>query len=252
MKNPLYHAGLRIAVVAIFGVTIFAARADGTNTSAVAHPVASSSDKVMAAQRLPYGVEDVLNLSRARISEEVIANYIRNSGTAYMLGPREIVYLRDEGVSDHVINLMVDQRKKVAEDNTQQVVQQATQQAAQQAIQAQNSAVPMPQGAPVVYSPNAVMPLPYPPLYDVPVEELPPPVSSLYVIPDPAVRAAYYGSSAYGISYYGAPYGVPAYGLGYPVCYRVGGSMVYHFGCRSGGSYGGRSHGGGIHVISHR
>ena len=199
-----------------------------------------------------YGVEDVLNLSRARISEDVILNYIRGSGTAYMIGPREIVYLRDEGVSDHVINTMIDQRKQVAADNAQQAVQQATQQAAQQALQSPPvAALPAVPGAPILYDPNALVPLAYPPGYDLPPEEDQPAPSSLYVIPDPAVRAAYYG--AYGTS----PYGIPFYGVSYPVFWGRGGCMVYHFGARYGGGYGhgshgGGSHGGSVHVIPHR
>ena len=38
--------------------------------------------------KLPYGVEDVLKLSRAQVSEDVTLNFIRNSGTIYNLAPR--------------------------------------------------------------------------------------------------------------------------------------------------------------------
>src|SRR5690242_21831820 len=46
--------------------------------------------------KLPYGIEDVVKLSRAQISDDVVINYIRNSGTIYTLGPQEIVYLRNQ------------------------------------------------------------------------------------------------------------------------------------------------------------
>ena len=73
-----------------------------------------------AAVNLPYGVDDVLKLSRAQASEDVTLNYIRSTGTIYNLAPNDIVYLRNEGVSDRVINTMLDQRKNVpAETATQ-------------------------------------------------------------------------------------------------------------------------------------
>src|SRR4051812_27277570 len=49
--------------------------------------------------KLPSGVEDVVKLSKAQIGEEVIAGFIRNSGSTYSLSPREVIYLRDQGVS---------------------------------------------------------------------------------------------------------------------------------------------------------
>jgi len=244
MKNSPREACLKLAVVAIACIRIPAALGDDTNGTPVqpattAQPVQTVVAKPVAPQRLPYGVDDVLNLSRARISEDVIVDYIRSSGTAYTLGPREIVYLRDEGVSDHVITTMIDQRKKVAEDNVQQAVQQATQQAAEQGVQSQTPVVVPAPAAPLVYDPNGVVA----PLFDPYVEEEPPPVSSLYVIPYGPARAAYYGSP-----YYGSPY----LGAYYPAYYGCGYSTVYHFGTRGGVSSRHGSRGSSVHTISRR
>src|SRR5882762_7230072 len=63
---------------------------------------------------LPYGVEDILKLSKAKVSEEVVVSYIQNSGTIYNLKAQDIVYLRDEGVSDHIVSVMLGQSKYVA------------------------------------------------------------------------------------------------------------------------------------------
>src|ERR1017187_842206 len=72
-------------------------------------PAATDSAPV----KLPYGVEDVLKLSRAQVSEDVIVNYVHNTGTIYTLSPDVIVYLRNQSVSDRVINTMLEQRQNV-------------------------------------------------------------------------------------------------------------------------------------------
>src|SRR5581483_4311880 len=75
-------------------------------------PVISSPTPTPAA-KLPYGVEDVLKLSRAQVGEDVILDYVQRSGTIYSLGSKEIVYLKEQGVSEKVINAMLNQRKRV-------------------------------------------------------------------------------------------------------------------------------------------
>jgi len=61
---------------------------------------------------LTYAIEDIIKLSHAGISEPVIINYIESSGTLYDLKPQDVIHLRDEGVTDGVINAMIDQRRK--------------------------------------------------------------------------------------------------------------------------------------------
>ena len=85
------------------------AQTPAPTTSPASTPAAADSAPV----KLPYGVEDVLKLSRAQVSEDVTLNFIHNSGTIYNLSPNDIVYLRNQGVSDRVINTMLDQRKNV-------------------------------------------------------------------------------------------------------------------------------------------
>jgi hypothetical protein len=137
--------------------------------------------------KLPYGAEDIVKLSTARVHEDVIVNYIQTSGTIYNLGPSEIVRLRDEGVSDRVINAMMDQRKILAPSSVQPSVAQT------------------PAPAP------AVSPAPAPAVTTVYVAATPQavaqpqpatPASTVHVIPYPAARAAYYGPPPY---YYRPP-----------------------------------------------
>src|SRR6266550_8429493 len=77
-------------------------------------PASISTEKTDSA-KLPYGVADVVKLSRSQVSEDVILSYVQNSGTAYSLGPDDIVRLRNEGVSDRVINTMLAQHKRAVE-----------------------------------------------------------------------------------------------------------------------------------------
>src|SRR5579859_7913248 len=76
-------------------------------------PVISGASTAAAPVKLPYGVEDVLKLSRAQVGEDVILNYVQSSGTVYTLSPKEIIYLKEQGVSEKVMNAMLDQRKRV-------------------------------------------------------------------------------------------------------------------------------------------
>ena len=186
-------------------------------------PVAAPEAQVTppaAAPKLPYGVEDVLKLSRAQVGDDIVVKYVQNSGTIYTLGPQEIVYLRNQGVSDRVINTMLDQRKAVTE-----VAAQTTPGA---------SSIP---NAAIV--PNASM-VPPPPDYNqvAPQAAAPPPESSVYVIPSsPTVAYPYYG-------YYAPYYGYPGY-WGPSLTFGFGfGGYGYGHGYYHGGWYG---HGGGYH-----
>jgi len=170
----------------------------------------------------PYGTADVVKLSRSQVGEEVIVSYVQNSGIAYSLSPDDIVRLRSEGVSDRVINTMLDQHGKAVRA-------------------AQMAAAP----AAPVYSDNPGGPVvseTQPPQNSGPgpVAEAPltPPASSTYVIPYPPATSAYYGYPSYYYPYY------PYYYGGY-----YGGPIVsFRFGFGGGhGYYGGHGHYGGHH-----
>jgi hypothetical protein len=211
------------------------ATAQTTAPSQTATPTTSSSDAAPA--RLPYGVADVVKLSQAQVSEDVTLNYIHNSGTIYNLSPTDIVYLRNEGVSDKVINAMMDQRQNVPADV-----------ANQNALQAQAAAAAGAQ-VPVSPDPNALQAAPVyvqPPLLYaqaapayVPPDTAPPAPSTLYVIPDGGAAPAYYPyPSFYGGGCYGCVSTVYVVGKGYVGhryytsgrYYGGHGSTVYHYG----------------------
>src|ERR1039457_2664376 len=92
--------------------------APSTTTTTTTTPAPAAADMVPVT--LPYGAQDVLKLSRAQVGEDVTLNFIHNSGTIYNLAPKDIVYLHNEGVSDRLINTMLDQRKSVPAETAAQ------------------------------------------------------------------------------------------------------------------------------------
>src|SRR5215468_223048 len=71
--------------------------------------------QVQATTKVPYGVADVVKLSHAQISDDIIVSYVHGSGTVYNLEPNDLVYLREQGVSDRVMNAMLEQRRHISE-----------------------------------------------------------------------------------------------------------------------------------------
>src|SRR5882724_6164858 len=58
-------------------------------------------------QGQPLGVADIKALAKAGVSDEVIISQIRNSHTTYHLSTAEIIDLKDAGVSERVIDVMI-------------------------------------------------------------------------------------------------------------------------------------------------
>lgn len=249
MKNLTFHFRRLLTAGVLACVASFPA-ADAQEQAT--QPAITANVLVTAPPRLPYGVDDVLKLSQAKISDDIIINYIHNSGTVYSLQPNDIVYLRNQGVSDQVLNVMVNQRTQVAMAAQAEAAQNA-------AAAAQNQVQPAPAPA---YAPS--------PAYDqyAAAEGAPAPApSTVYVIPNSATYTGYAPSYSYPYPYYyGGYYGpVVSFGLGYcgPTYYHSGYHGYYHggYGGWHGGYYGGGYHGstwhgssgwhgGGIHVAS--
>src|SRR5438552_2320883 len=88
--------------------------AEGTASVTASSP-APVPAAVETSAKLPYGTSEVVKLSRAQVGEDIVLSYVQNAGIAYSLGPDDIVRLRNEGVSDRVINAMLDQHKRAVE-----------------------------------------------------------------------------------------------------------------------------------------
>jgi hypothetical protein len=185
-------------------------------------PASAGAVTDSAQLKLPYGVEDVLKLSRAQVSEDVIVNYVHNTGTIYSLSPEVIVYLRNESVSDHVINTMIDQRQNVPAEV-----------AAQAASSSASAAPEAPFGSDVQAAAAAQAASQYAQAYA--------PAGPFYVEAQPAYVPP---STVYVIPFSGGGYGYansyPCYAGGY---FGYGGStVVINSAYRRGWGYGGYSH----------
>ncbi|HEX3857217.1 MAG TPA: hypothetical protein VHY30_07975 [Verrucomicrobiae bacterium] len=167
--------------------------------------VVAQNSPASAAPQLAYGVPQILQLAQAKVSDDTIIAYIRNSGNSYGLDANQIIYLRQQGISDNVINFMLNQ-PKVASAPTQP------------ATQPDNSSVAQ---TSTTYAP--------PPTY---VQSAPP--STVYVIPN---TQAYYNN------YYAQPYYYPYYGWSYPaVSLSFGFGGRWGGGFHGGGFHGGGWH----------
>jgi|GEM_PF-1913626 len=203
------------------------AQSDATPQSSSAAPAPSPSGS--ASPQLPYGVADVLKLVHARVNDDTTIAFIQSNRSQYGLGASEILYLKDQGVSDRVLTAMLEKGKN--SDNAL-----ATASPTPQATAGYNAQ------APITYSPPVVKYASPVPTYveSVPAEA---PVSTVYVIPNPQPGYVYYGSYPFYGGWCGYHYPPVSFGFGYPGCYPGGGFRSYGFrgaGIRGGGFNGTR------------
>jgi hypothetical protein len=93
---------LAVAGLAWSSSTVLAQDSSDTNT---VQPAASNA----AAPQLAYGVSEILRLKQAEVGDDTIIAYIKNSGNSYGLNADQIIYLRQQGISDAVIVTMLSQ-----------------------------------------------------------------------------------------------------------------------------------------------
>ena len=223
MKTKFFGNSL-LAVAAVTALVFMACSAVAQDSAITITPVHPAQPAVASqpAPQLSYGVPQVLQLVQAKVSDGIIVSYIQNSSTIYSLTASEIVYLKQQGVSDNVLNAMLNQRSRLAGSTE-------------------------PASAPAASAPVASAPATSDQTYTASapsvtyVQQSAPP-STVYVVPN---TQTYYYSYPY-YSYYSYPYyggyysGWPAVSLSFGWgSYNYGGSY-YH-----GGYYGGGYHGGG-------
>ena len=94
---------LAVAGVALSASLTLAQDASATDTASLA--------TTAPAPHLAYGVSQIIQLSQAKVGDDTIIAYIRNSGNSYGLTADQIIYLQQQGVSTAVINTMLSQPK---------------------------------------------------------------------------------------------------------------------------------------------
>jgi uncharacterized membrane protein YgcG len=211
-----------LLTIAAVTVTCLFARdvmAQGSSDVATIPNVAPTAAPVGGAMvQLSYGVSQIIQLSKAKVSDNTIVNYIQNSGSSYGLDASQIVYLKQQGISDPVINAMLNQPRPVAPAAPQTAYATAS----STATVAAQPAVSYVQTAPA-YVPS----------------------STVYVIPDTQTYQYYnnYYQPAYGYyPYYGGWYYPPV-----SFSFGFGGGYYHGGGFHGGGFHGGGFHGGGFH-----
>ena len=199
-------AGAAVLVVGAVGSAAQDAPAAST-PSVVAPPAPAPAAPVP----LSNGVGEILKLAQAKVSDDTTVAFIGYSGKIYNLSAPEIVYLRQQGVSDRVLTVMLGQRQKIEAAASAAAPAPAVNVASQPSALVANTA----QYAPTYTSPQTTY-------------VQPAPASSVYVIPASTPSYVDYG---YSYPYYGG-----YYGYGYP-----GVSLAFGFGS---GWYGGACYGG--------
>jgi hypothetical protein len=73
--------------------------------------VVAQESPTNSAPPLAYGVPQILQLEQAKVTDDIIIAYIHNSTTSYGLDADQIIYLRQQGISDKVLTAMLTQPK---------------------------------------------------------------------------------------------------------------------------------------------
>ena len=233
MKNRIFAKPLRamagLTLMVVCGMSVAAENSPAAITNPAPNTTGTTVPSQTSPVKLSPGAQDVLNLATARVSENTIVPFIENSGTIYNLSAAEIIYLKEQGVTDRVITTMLNQRQKV-------MVAGARVGTSTAAVSPQYS---QPATAQVQTSTAYVAP------------------STVYVVPNssPEVYYDYYDYYPRYGGYYGYYYPPVSFSFGFGSGWRGGGYYGggYHGGgSHWGGSHGGGGHGGGGHGGGHR
>ena len=99
---------IALAVMALCSQTTAVLLAqDSAPTPASAEAAAPTSASETRPVQLSPGVPEILKLVSAHVSDGAITAFISNSGRTYHLSVSEILYLREQGMSDQVLTAMV-------------------------------------------------------------------------------------------------------------------------------------------------
>ena len=194
-------------LVAFSTTNIFAQDTNAVGQSEIPTGTAAETPAapIIAPSTTPLSSADmqILQLAQENVSDGSIINSIQNSGTVYGLDASQIVNLKQQGVSEAVINAMLNQTAAVASAAQQQ----------------QQSQTPAPNGAETAAANQQ---------QDVAQPSTPPPSpSTVYIVPDTQT----YNYNNWASPYYVDPNSYPLYYAPVGV-YRGWGWGGYHGGLR--------------------
>jgi hypothetical protein len=99
------HLQTMLAVMAVIGLGWSTAPAQDSPAANTVQPAAVNAP----VPQLSYGTPQILQLTQAKVGDDTIIAYIKNSRNSYGLNADQIIYLRQQGVSDAVITTMLNQ-----------------------------------------------------------------------------------------------------------------------------------------------
>ncbi len=205
---------------AIFTANVFGQAMPTATTTETTPPPLVPNTPATAGPYLSPATSQVLQLTQAKVSDTTIMAYVQNSTTMYGLNADQIIYLKQQGVSDGVLNAMLNQSSRVAAD------------IAAQAPSNYGQPTPPEQSSTAVVQPTTAAP------------------SSVYVVPDS--QTANYNAWASQYSYpYPVYYSYPYYPYYYwPVTFSFyyGYHGGYYHPWYGGNWHGGTWGGGGVHT----
>jgi hypothetical protein len=206
MKTRNLQKILAVMTVASLALSASTALAQDSSAANTARPVAVNAPVT----QLSYGAQQILQLAQAKVGDDTIIAYIKNSGNSYGLSADQIIYLRHQGISDAVITTMLNQPRPgvVVATPTTPAPQPV---AASTATTGSASTITMASGSTATVAPTVT-----------------------YVQTAPAP------------TYYYQPYYYPAYAWYPPVSFSFGWGGGWG-GWHGGGWHGGGWHGGGHH-----
>lgn len=211
-QNPKNGAAIAGALAGLLACSLSVTAQTNVSTQTPAATEAAASP--VKPSQLPYGVADVLKLAHAKIGDNTIIAFVQSSRSQYGLGASEILYLKDQGVSEPVIAAMLRNGKNSAPTT-----------AAPAAVSTVTDNPP----APATYAPPAQT---Y--VQNVPAQA---PASTVYVIrnlPPTYVYSDYYYPAYNGC--YGAFFPPVSFSFGWGGGFR--GHGFPHGGVHGGGSFG--------------
>jgi hypothetical protein len=103
-----------LVFIAVAGLALSASTALTQDSTTVAQPAVASA----TVPQMSYGAAQIVQLAQAKVSEDTIIAFIRNSGNSYSLDANQIIYLKQQGVSEAVITTMLNQPKTVVAATT--------------------------------------------------------------------------------------------------------------------------------------
>ena len=105
MKTNHWQKMLAVLALASLALSASTTLAQNSTATTTAQPAAVN----VPVPQLSGGVSQIMQLAQAKVSDDTIIAYVKNSGNSYGLDANQIIYLRQQGISDAVITTMLNQ-----------------------------------------------------------------------------------------------------------------------------------------------